>query len=327
MISRFRRPGGGAAKPRVLLVDDHPAILTWVSSLLADDFLVAGMVTDGRAAVQTARRIDPDVIVLDVNMPDIDGFEICSALQSNKTRAPVVFLSMVDESEFVQEAFRRGGRGYVLKSHMVRDLGSALDQVLLGRLFAPSLTSMSRQAHRGAHGMHLYGDGQSVIEGLASLFDLALRRGDATCVIATEDVRDGLAVRLHSLGWAVDGPSGHPRYRSLDARDALSGIMRDGLPDAGLLANIAAELDEYRRRTTETATSRLTLFGTLAGLLVAEGNAEGAIALETLWNSVTEHLPFLTVCGYAAGCFHEDVPDLWSRASAAHWAVSHAGSF
>jgi CheY-like chemotaxis protein len=300
-------------------------MLDQVSTLLANEFTVVGMVTDGRKALETAQRAEPDVIVLDVSMPGFNGFQTCSMLQANETRAPVVFLSMNDDTEFIQEAFRRGGRGYVLKSQMARDLEPALDHVLLGRLFTPSLPSLFHQAGGHAHGMHLYVDAGSLLAGLATFFDQALRRGDATCVIGTEDVRDGLARRLGALGWAVDRSGGHPRYRSVDADDALNRFMRNGLPDMTVLSDIAAELDEYRRLTTNGARSRLTIFGTMAAILSAQGNVEGAMALETAWSTVTSHLPFFTVCGYTAACFHEDVPHFWSHTAAAHWAVSHPG--
>jgi len=84
-------------------------------------------------------------------------------------------------------------------------------------------------------------------DGLAAFFDLALRRGDATCVIATEDVRDGLGRRLRARGWDVGAPHTHERYLVIDAAEALNRFMRKGLPDADLLGEIAGELDQYRR--------------------------------------------------------------------------------
>src|SRR5262245_16955440 len=110
------RSSRGDAKPKVLLVDDHQAILEQVSAMLADDFDVVNVATDGRQAIDTARHVDPDLIVLDINMPGLDGFQTIRALEQAGSRAPVVFLSMVDAEEQVSEAFRCGARGYVLKS-------------------------------------------------------------------------------------------------------------------------------------------------------------------------------------------------------------------
>jgi hypothetical protein len=230
---------------------------------------------------------------------------------------------MHDAQEIVTEAFRCGGRGYVLKSNGGRDLTSALDHALAGRMFMPSLTTMFRVAGRGGHAMQMYGPAESVVDELAAFFDLALRQGDATCVIAPGDIRDALAVRLHARGWDVNGPSGHKRYQAIDAAEALHRFMRNGLPDPGVLAEIAAELDEYRRAVAEGPASRLTIFGNMAALLAAEGNEQAALELERTWDRLTHELPFFTVCGYAASCFHDRDADLYSRTCAEHWAVSH----
>lgn len=324
-FARITRPTAGP-RPRVLLVDDHRQVRDTVSAMLtADDFDVIGVAADGRQALDTARQVLPDVIVLDVDMPGLDGFQTLRALQQGGLpTAPVVFLSMHDADEIVDEAFRCGGRGYVVKSCVGRDLASALDQALLGHLFVPSLTSLFRLADGGMHAMQLHGGVEPFLDGLAAFFDLALRRGDATCVIATERVREGLGVRLRARGWDVGRSSGHKRYLVIDATDALNRFMRNGLPDADRLAGIAAELDQYRLAVAEGATSRLTVFGNMVVSLSADGNAEAVIALESLWNTLTHGLPFFTLCGYATSCFHNGAPNLWSGACAEHRALSRA---
>jgi CheY-like chemotaxis protein len=313
----------GGARPRVLLVDDHPHIIDAVAASLAEEFDVAAVATGGMQALETAFQVNPDVIVLDVSMPGIDGFQTFRALENAGSRTPVVFLSMYDADVYVSEAFRCGGRGFVLKSQIERDLASALDQALDGRLFAPSLTSLYRLAEDGGHAMQVHGDDESFLDGLATLFDLALRLGDATCVIAPERIRQGLGDRLRSRGWNVGGSSGHTRYLAVDATEALSRFMRNGLPDETRLAEITEEMEEYRRAVAERATSRLTVFGNMSMLLTEQGNTKAAAAVENCWDRLTRGLPFLTVCGYSTSCFHRDVPDLLSRIRTAHWALNH----
>jgi CheY-like chemotaxis protein len=322
-LPRFVR-SSGAPKPRVLLVDDHPGVLDGVSALLDDDFDVAGLATGGRQALDLAGQIDPDVIVLDVNMPGLDGFQTKRALEQAGSRAPVVFLSAVDTDDFVSEAFQCGGRGYIPKLRLARNLVSAIDQVLLGRLFVPSLTSLSELAKDGGHAMQVHGDMECFLDGLASFFNLALRRGDATCVIGTEEIREGLGRRLRAAGWDVGGHSGHKRYLSIDTAEALGRFMRHGVPDAGVIADIASELDQYRRDVCEGGSSRLTIFGNMVVPLIADGNSAAAIALERHWSRLTCALPFLTLCGYPASCFHACGPEVWSNACHQHWAVSHS---
>jgi CheY-like chemotaxis protein len=328
VIGRVPHVGkSGGAKARVLLVDDHQQVLDRVSTLLSEDFDVAGVATDGWQALHSARQIAPDLIVLDINMPRLNGFETMRALKQAGSRAPVVFLSMLDDEDTVGEAFQCGGHGYVLKSQVARDLVMALDQVRHGRLFAPSLTSLFHLTGGPGveHAMQLYGDPSSFVDGLATFFDLALERGDATCVITGSDLRDGLEARLRNRGWDVGGPSGHERYLAVDAAAAVGRFMRNGLPDADVLAEIAAELDEYRRDVTDGGTGRLTIFGNMAMSLIENGNPDAAMALEALWDSLTHDLPFFTICGYTAGCFHSDLPDLWSSTCAQHSAVSQHG--
>jgi CheY-like chemotaxis protein len=298
-------------------------VLERVSAVLANDVEVAGLATGGRHAIAMAGELAPDAIVLDINMPGLDGYQTKSALDAAGSRAPVVFLSMLDSDEVVSEAFHRGGRGYVVKPHVARDLPSALYHVLRGRLFVPSLGSLFQLARGGGHAMQLYDDPEAFLDGLAGLFDCALRQGDATCVIATEDLRSGLSNRLRVRGWNVDESSGHSRFVAIDAAEAIGRFMGNGLPDPARLAEIASELEQYRLSATGHATSRLLVFGNMVAVLSAASYAGAAIALEHLWNGLTQGLPFVTLCGYSASCVH-DMADLCSDACAEHWAVSHA---
>jgi CheY-like chemotaxis protein len=293
--------------------------------MLSDHFDVVGVATDGAQAVDMVPRVQPAAIVLDVDMPGLSGFDTLREFaRARLPKTPVVFLSMHDADEIVAEAFRCGGLGYVVKSRVRRDLASALDQALLGRLFVPSLTALIDLAGDGGHAMQVHHGMESFLDGVAAYFDFALRRGDATCMIATERVRKGLGDRLRSLGWNVGGVSGEQRCLVIDAAAALARFMRNGLPDRERLAEIAAELDQYRLASGEGTTPRLTIFGNMVTALSADGNADAVVALESLWNSLTRGLPFVTLCGYEASCFHDGVPHLWPSVCAEHWALSHA---
>ena len=292
--------------------------------MLSSKFEVAGAATSGAEAVERAHHVKPDAIVLDVNMPGFDGFQTCRALESSGfAETPIVFLSMHDADEIVGEAFRCGGRGYVLKTRVGNDLSSALTHALGGRVFVPSLSSLLRLATGSAHAMQLHDDVESFVDDVAAFFDLALRRGDATCVIATSEIREGIGDRLRARGWDVGGSSGHKRYLAVDAADALNRFMHNGLPDPDRLAEIAVDLDQYRRAVCDAPGSRLTVFGNMVMALHAGGKTRAMIALEKEWNRLTHGLPILTLCGYGSTCFHDN-PGLWSEACAEHWAVSHA---
>jgi CheY-like chemotaxis protein len=290
-----------------------------VSASLADDYDVVGVATHGSRAVAMAGDIQPDAIVLDIHMSGDDGFHTLRALEQAGSRAPVVFVSPREEDELVGETFRWGGHGYVVKSRVVTELAPAIDHVLSGRRCVPSLTSLATLANGCGHAMHLHGDIESLLGNLAALFDLALARGDATCVISTKDVSDGLGSRLRARGWEI---ATHSRYRVIDVADAMRQFMRGGLPNPTQLAAIAAELDRYRLSVAQGEIPRLLLYGNIAATLNAAGNPQAAIALERLWDSLTRDLPFLTVCGYDTPALDDSGPDVWTGVCAPHRAVA-----
>jgi hypothetical protein len=203
---------------------------------------------------------------------------------------------------------------------MWRDLPIALDQVLRARRFSSSLASLHQIDAQGGHAMHLYGDAHSFVDDVTALLDAALRRGDATCLIATEEVRDGVTGPLRGRGWDVGALGTFNRYRVIDAVAALDGLIRDGLPDPAQLAAIVDELDNYRR-TVAGPSSCLTITGNLSSCLLAAGNLPGAQTLEHLWATLTTGRLFFTVCGYSTSCFDDDAPDAWPMIADQHSAM------
>ena len=313
-------------KPKVLLADDHIPVLKSVSKLLASDFDVVAAVTDGRRAVDAAMRLAPDVVLLDVTMPELDGFQTVYELKRLGSGAKVVFLTMHEADDYVAAAITAGAQGYVVKSRIQKDLTSALNHVLADRLFVPSLTSLMAVAADGnGHAAQFYAEDRSIVSEAVGFIGTALKRGDVAAVVATDKIRSEIARRLQSGGWDVAAVTEQGRYIAWDAADALARIMRNGLPDVDLLAELVDAVERSRLAFTDRPNSRVTIFGELSVLLCRSGNAEGAIQLERLWNRLTSPLQFLTLCGYPVQCFQDTAdPDLFSKVCAEHWAVSHA---
>src|SRR5579871_3538633 len=113
-------------KIRVLLADDHEPILQQVRVTLGEDFDIVGSVNNGRDAVVEVRRLNPDVLIIDISMPILDGFEVVSQLQSSNHRAKVVFLTVHQDPDFLSAAFSTGAFGYVIKSDLTTDLVPAI---------------------------------------------------------------------------------------------------------------------------------------------------------------------------------------------------------
>jgi len=131
-------PGTSArrmGKIRILLADDHDALLARVRSILCKEFEVVGTVDNGRDAVAEARRLDPDVLVMDISMPILDGLQAAAQLRRKACRTKVVFLTVHEDQDYVDAAFAAGASGYVTKSHVASDLVPAIREALDGHMF------------------------------------------------------------------------------------------------------------------------------------------------------------------------------------------------
>jgi DNA-binding NarL/FixJ family response regulator len=120
---------------RVLLVDDNEAMLVRVAAALTSECVIVAAVTDGVAALDAAEILQPDVIVLDISMPGMTGFEVAYCLRAAGSKAALVFLTIHEDQELVGAATAAGGIGYVVKSHLASDLMLAIREARAGRRF------------------------------------------------------------------------------------------------------------------------------------------------------------------------------------------------
>ncbi len=116
---------------RILLVDDHNAVRQGIRLLLSGhpEWVVVDEARDGVDAVEKARLLKPDVVVLDVTMPRMDGLEACRQIRKNIPEAEVLIVTQHESLQMMQEAIKAGASGYVAKVNVVRDLAVAVDAV------------------------------------------------------------------------------------------------------------------------------------------------------------------------------------------------------
>ncbi len=319
----FWRNDGGR-RLTVLVADDNALILEKASALLARDFDLVAAVTDGRQALDAARRLDPDVAVLDVTMPELDGFQTARELKRAGSRAKIVMLTMHQSDDYVAAAFKSGAQGYVSKTRMHFDLASAIDHAVAGRLFVPSLTSLLpiAQAGSGGHALQLHTKDGASLDELSRLLSAALHRGDVTAIVATDATRAAVAQRLNAMGCDIAQAGDRGKYISLDAAGALSQMIVDGRLDASRLVPM---IDGLERSRLAASASHLTIVGEMSGLLCRDGNPRAAMQLEQAWDAMTRGLPFFTVCFYSMECFSEGRdPELFPSVCASHGSVCHA---
>ncbi len=126
---------------KILLADDHKMFSQGLQSLLEDEFDLVGMVKDGQALVDEAHRLEPDVIVVDISMPVLNGFDAVRQLVKKGVTAKIIFLTMHADDRLLAEAFRCGGSGYVLKQSAGEELVMAIHQVLAGEKYVTPLVA------------------------------------------------------------------------------------------------------------------------------------------------------------------------------------------
>ena len=128
-------------RSRILIADDHTLVAELCKRLLETEFDVVGVVSDGRALVRAARELKPDVIVVDVAMPILNGLDAGRQVKEMLPAVNVVYLTMNPDIEVAAEAFRRGASGYLLKTCAAAEMVVAVREVLRGKSYmSPALS-------------------------------------------------------------------------------------------------------------------------------------------------------------------------------------------
>jgi DNA-binding NarL/FixJ family response regulator len=123
------------SNPRVLLVDDNQAILDCLVRLLGRDYTIVGAIRDGPRMLDAVAILKPDIVVMDISMPEMSGLELARLMQENPPTPPVVFVTVHEDPEFMEAAQAVGAAGYVVKSTMETELKPALELALRGQRF------------------------------------------------------------------------------------------------------------------------------------------------------------------------------------------------
>lgn len=129
------RDKGTSVAPRIVLADDQEDMLRTVALVLKDEFNIIGIAENGKRAVDLATQLSPDVLVLDISMPVVNGFEAASRLRALGSLAKVVFLTVNKDPDFVEAARCAGAVGYVLKESLTLDLAPAIRAAVEGTGF------------------------------------------------------------------------------------------------------------------------------------------------------------------------------------------------
>ena len=178
------------SRPRILLADDHVLLAQALEHLLQREFDVVGTVSDGRALLKAAGEVNPDVVVVDIGMPLLNGLDAAEQLRALHPAIKVIFLTQNREPRFAVEAFRRHASGYLLKDSAASELTTAIREALRGRSYvSPSIakgmvdevyapqadpTSLRDLSAREREVLQLLAEGKSMKE-VGALLDISPR--------------------------------------------------------------------------------------------------------------------------------------------------------
>ena len=151
-------------RPRILIADDHTLIADLCKRLLETEFEVVGTVGDGRALVRAAAIFKPDVIVVDITMPVLNGIDAACQVKQQLRAVKVIYLTMNPDPEIAAEAFRRGGSGYLLKTCAASEMVIAVRAVLQGRSYMSAALSRDDVAYLRRQPKKLVEEGDKLTE-------------------------------------------------------------------------------------------------------------------------------------------------------------------
>ena len=312
----------------ILVVDDYEPWRRFVSTTLQKQpkLQVIGEALDGLEAVQKAQQLQPDLILLDIGLPTLNGIEAARRIREVSPKSKILFLSENRTWDIAEEALRTGAGGYVIKSDAAGELLPAVEAVLKGKRFvSASLAGNDLTDHKDEHTANhsrsevvpplqpqnvwitrrheagFYSDERSFLDDLTQFIGVALKAGNGAIVVATESHRDSLLPRLQALGLDVGAAIEQGRYIALDAADALPTFMLNGMPDPVRFLKLLGNLIATAAKAVKREHTRIAIFGEMCHLLWAQGNAEAAIQVEKLGNELSKIYDIDILCGYSLG--------------------------
>jgi DNA-binding NarL/FixJ family response regulator len=126
-------------RPRILLADDHPMVLEGIAKIVSEFGDVVGKVEDGLAVLDEVRQVRPDMVILDISMPGLNGLDLARHLKTHHPGCRILFLTMHADLQYVNEAFESGATGYLLKRSAVNELQHAMETVMRGHSYISPL--------------------------------------------------------------------------------------------------------------------------------------------------------------------------------------------
>jgi DNA-binding NarL/FixJ family response regulator len=331
---------------RILVVDDYKPFVRFVRSTLGNrpELQIVGEASDGLEAVQKAEQLRPDLILLDIGLPTLNGIDAARRIRQLSPESKILFVSQESSPDVVKEALTVGALGFLVKTHAGSGLLPAVEAVRRGREFisggVPGLTVTNSAEAQGLgspdhaeappssaprkvditrnHAVEFYSDDASFVLGFTRFIEAALRAGNAVIVIATESHRKSLLVSLPEVGVNIAAAIEEGRYLALDVAETLSTFMVNDQVDAVRALKGARDLLSVAAKAAN-GSSRVAACGEIAPALWSQDKPDAAIQIEHLWDEVARTFDVEILCGYLLDAFQrEEGSHIYDRICAEH---------
>ncbi|HET7106957.1 MAG TPA: response regulator [Candidatus Acidoferrum sp.] len=319
---------------RILIADDYSDWRRQVRLLLQarPEWDVIADASDGSETVQKVEELKPDLILLDIGLPKLNGIEAAWRIRQVSPNSKIVFLSQNSDRDVVRAALSSGALGYVHKTDAAGELLHAVDAVLRGKRFVSSSLNLkdfefpdtSAEKAPRCHEVLFYSDDSVLLDGFTHFIAAALKAGNVAIVLATESHRNSIVLRLKAQGLDVDAATSQGTYIQLDVAKILSTFMVNDMPDEARFFKAASGLIQSAARVAKGKHSRVVACGEGVALLWAEGKADAAIRLEQLWDEVGTTFEVDILCGYALSSFRGEEDEQVFRSICAEHSAVHS---
>jgi DNA-binding response OmpR family regulator len=304
----------------MLVVDDHESFRKFVCQEFGKrpEFSVISEAADGEQAVQKAEALKPEIVLLDINLPGISGFEVARRIRRSCPNTKILFLSQESSAEIIGEALQLGAQGYVVKRRAGIDLVAAVDAILQGGQFVSEgfgdhalalensrialsgsgVETFVGENDAGHHEVEFYSDEPALLKSLVGFVSKSLSAGHKTVILATQAHREALLHYLqgHQIEFASAVEEG--RFLSLDASEALSDFMERSGPNRERFLTTFSKRFQTGAASGKGKGNKIAVFGEMVAVLCAEGKPLHALQLESFWNELLEKQAFILRCAY-----------------------------
>lgn len=318
---------------RILVVDDFEPWRRFVSSTFRKqkDLQILLEVSDGLEAVYRGEDLRPDLVVLDIGLPTLNGIKAGRRIREVSPNSKILFLSEQNSPDIAEAALEAGGAGYVIKSDAGRELLAAVKAVregqryistrLVGQVFCATPDGDTSQ-DSSRHELQVYRNDAAFLEGFAKFIAGGLNAGNAVVAIATETHRQGLFQKLETQGFDLGALIRSGSYTSIDVYETLSLFMPDDQPDPARLGHAVSRFVKTASKAPAGGTRRVTACGECAPLLWSEGKLDAALRVEELWDEAAHKYGLNTLCGYLSGALEDEQGhEIFQKISSLHSAA------